>query len=153
MILALDPGPTQTAWVRYRDGMLDGFAKQPNDEVLALIETERAFGPAKSLAVEMIASYGRPVGVEVFETCVWIGRFVQAWDGPHRLVKRLEVKLHVTKGGNANDAVVRQALIDKFGPGKDVAVGRKASPGPLYGVSGDVWAALGVAVTADETVV
>jgi hypothetical protein len=46
---------------------------------------------------------------------------------------------------------VRQALIDKFGPGKELAIGKKASQGPLYGLTGDFWAALGVAVTASET--
>ena len=31
------------------------------------------------------------------------------------------------------------------------AIGLKASPGPLYGMAGDCWAALGVAITAAET--
>jgi hypothetical protein len=31
--------------------------------------------------------------------------------------------------------------------GGSAAVGRKASPGPLYGISRDVWSALAIAVT------
>ena len=50
------------------------------------------------------------------------------------------------------DANIRQALIDRYGPGKDRAIGRKLSPGPLYGLSGDCWSALAVAVTTTETV-
>jgi len=44
-------------------------------------------------------------------------------------------------------------LIDRYGGvgGKRAAIGLKASPGPLHGVSKDVWAALAVAVTyADQ---
>jgi hypothetical protein len=40
----------------------------------------------------------------------------------------------------AKDANIRQALIDKLG-----AVGTKKAPGPLYGISGHLWAALAVA--------
>lgn len=149
-IVALDPGPSHTAWVIYRPdtSTVDAFAKEPNAHVLDRLA---GFGDDHRLAVEMIASYGRPVGIEVFETCVWIGRYLQAWGRPARRIYRLDVKRHITNGGNANDAVIRQALIDRFGPGKEAAIGRKAAPGPLYGISGDVWAALAVAITAAET--
>ena len=67
------------------------------------------------------------------------------------MVYRHEVKLHLCGSARAKDANVRQALIDRFGPGKELAIGRKAAPGPLYGMTGDCWAALGVAVTdADQ---
>jgi hypothetical protein len=95
----------------------------------------------------MIACYGMPVGAEVFETCVWIGRFLQRWEGPYSLVYRREVKLHLCDSARAKDANVRQALIDRFGPGKQKAIGLKASPGPLFQIKADLWAALGVAVT------
>ena len=59
---------------------------------------------------------------------------------------RRRVKLELCNSVRANDASIRQAVIDIYG-GKDRAVGRKATPGPLYGVSGDVWAALAVGIT------
>jgi hypothetical protein len=90
----------------------------------------------------------------LFETCVWIGRFVQEWETltgaePLRVFRR-EVKLHLCGSPRAKDANIRQALIDRYG-GKEAAIGRKASPGPLHGVSGDVWSALAVAVCAADT--
>jgi hypothetical protein len=36
-------------------------------------------------------------------------------------------------------------MIDRFGPGKEKAIGRKATPGPLYGVKKDIWSALAIA--------
>lgn len=91
----------------------------------------------------MIASYGMAVGAEVFETCVWIGRFMQAHPdlNMHR-IKRGDVKMHLCHSMRAKDANIRQALIDRLG-----APGTKKNPGKTYGVSGDVWAALAVAVT------
>lgn len=161
-ILAIDPGYTRSAWVEYREGQPVAFATEPNDEVLRVIGASSA----QLLAVESIASYGMAVGAEVFETCVWSGRFIQRWLDEHdwvpeldgilpdesvRRVYRREVKLHLCGQSRAKDPNVRQALIDRYGPGRELAIGRKASPGPLYGVSGDVWAALGVAVTVGDS--
>lgn len=163
-LLAIDPGNEHSAFVLYGYDMLRGrgrvedFGYLPNDELLgrvrAIAGSREPRGMATHdvhhLAIEMIASYGMAVGREVFDTCVWIGRFIEAWDGPHTRVYRQAVKLHLCKVANAKDANIRAALIDKFGPGKQKAVGTKAKPGPLYGVSGDVWAALAVAVTHAE---
>jgi hypothetical protein len=148
-ILAIDPGCTESAYVLYEtDGPVPlDWAKLPNAEMMELLLD---CGP-DLLAVEMIASYGMAVGREVFETCVWIGRFVERWGGDVRMVYRADVKLHLTHSRRSKDPNVRQALLDKFGPGKELAVGKKATPGPLYGLTGDCWSALGVAVTAAET--
>src|SRR5678809_428964 len=107
--------------------------------MLSWIERERcSHNPRYTrFAIEMIASYGMAVGREVFETCLWIGRFVQAARGEHTLVYRRDVKMHLCGNNAARDSNIRQALIDRFGPGKDKAIGRKALPGPLYGVSAD----------------
>jgi hypothetical protein len=47
--------------------------------------------------------------------------------------------------------VIRQRLIDIWG-GKELAIGNKRSPGRLYGLRGDQWQALALAVVWRETV-
>lgn len=146
-VFAIDPGNEQSAWVLYDSARPIAFGKHGNDEALYLAKVYRTGGT--HLAIEMIASYGMPVGREVFETCVWIGRFVQAWDAPHALVYRRDVKLHLCGSSRAKDGNVRTALLDRYG-GKAAALGTKAAPGPLRGVSSDVWSALAVAVTFSD---
>lgn len=110
------------------------------------------------LAIEMVACYGMAVGKTVFETCVWTGRFIERWSmlgGPFMQVYRKEVKMHLCNGVRAKDSNVRQAIIDLYlpeGGGRNPQVGTKLQPGPLYGVSNDIWAALGVAITAGHTI-
>jgi hypothetical protein len=84
------------------------------------------------------------VGREVFETCVWIGRFVERL-GIVTLVYRKDVKLTICGSPRAKDANVRAALIDRLGQ-----VGTKNNPGPLYGMKSHLWSALAVAVTVME---
>jgi hypothetical protein len=153
-VLAIDPGSERSAFVAYSSAGLGAFAKLSNSELLAHVRLNSGgikwgyeLSRTHHLAIEMIASYGMPVGREVFETCVWIGRFVEAWRGPHTFVYRGDVKLHLCGTKRAKDPNVRAALIDRFGPGRDKAIGTKKQPGPLYGVTADVWAALAVAVT------
>lgn len=152
-ILAVDPGNVESAYV-----LLDGLTivekgKVFNQEMLAIV-TEHGrrlsgAGLVDELVVEMIASYGMAVGREVFETVFWIGRFCQAWsEGPRKFYRmyRKDVKMHLCYSMRAKDGNVRMALIDKLG-----AQGTKKCPGPTYGVSADIWAALGVGVTWQET--
>ena len=143
-VFAIDPGTTISGWVRYEDGRVVESGVTDNAELLQKIQFEGRV--IDLLAIEMIASYGMAVGAEVFETCVWIGRFIQAWPGRHRKVYRMEVKMHLCKTSKAKDPNIRQALLDKVGP-----PGVKRAPGPTYGVKSHAWAALGVAVTAAET--
>lgn len=149
IVLAVDPGFTQSAWVLYNteSGLPYDTGLEENVQVRQRMMDLRA----DVLVLEMIACYGMAVGAEVFETCVWIGRFQETWDrthsGPVELLYRRQVKLHLCGVASAKDPNVRQALIDRFGPGKAKAIGLKAKPGPLYGFKADLWAALAVAVT------
>jgi hypothetical protein len=148
VIVAIDPGPTESAFVGYWPGrrMVMEAGKVLNTQLLMMLRDWSADEGAPTLVVEMIASYGMPVGAEVFETCVWIGRFLQTWTGPSETLYRTAIKHHVCGSTRAKDGNVRQALIDAFG-GKEKAIGKKASPGPLYAIKGDMWSALAVAVT------
>lgn len=155
LILAIDPGNKQSGWCLYdnRRSHVHSSGVLENGELLQAVEAEHAFDyPPDILAIEMIASYGMPVGREVFETCVWIGRFMQAWSVPEdvRLVYRKDVKMHLCGTMKAKDANIRQAIIDLFpadGGGKTPQIGTKSNPGPLYGVTSHSWPALGVAIT------
>jgi hypothetical protein len=145
VILAIDPGTEQSGVV-----MLDGERVTlsdvlPNAEVRNLIRTTDS-----PVACEWIASYGMAVGQETFDTCLWVGRFVEvALPRAVALVFRKDVKLHVCQNGRAKDPNVRQALIDLWG-GKAKAIGTSKQPGPLYGVKSHAWAALAVAVTVRD---
>lgn len=143
-LVGIDPGPVMTAWARLSpDGMPEAFGLSPTEEV------ELALGMGElgdRVVVEMVASYGMAVGATVFETCVRIGRLLSAAElagARTTRIFRLDVKVHLCKRGNAKDANIRQALLDRFGP-----PGTKKAPGALYGVRKDIWAALAVAVTA-----
>ena len=145
-IFAIDPGTTESGWVWYEAGQVRKSGVSSNHDLLADIQAGCI--DACELAIEMIASYGMAVGREVFETCVWVGRFKQAFRAPDRvrLIYRKDVKMHICGTPKAKDANIRQALIDKLGP-----AGTKKAPGPTHGVRSHAWAALGVAVTAHET--
>lgn len=92
--------------------------------------------------IEMIACYGMAVGKEVFETCVWIGRFKQIAKSQEvevEYIYRKDEKINLCNSMKAKDSNIRQALIDRFGE-----VGTKRNPGWFYGFKKDVWSAYAV---------
>jgi len=128
-------------------------------------------------AIEMPASYGMAVGASVFNTCAIVGHFEEffiglpsdftGWQcdplvgsGPWRVYRKRSseegvqaVSMALCKNNRANDSNVRAAIIDLYpsiGGGRIPQIGSKKEPGPLYGVSKDVWAALGVALTFQQ---
>jgi hypothetical protein len=145
-ILAIDPGPVQSALVLLRhDRKILEARIEDNEKIAKLLMNGDFLYGSPHLAIEMIASYGMPVGAEVFETCTWIGRFEEAYDDEGLTARyfRKDIKLHLCGFTRAKDSNVRQALIDLLGP-----AGVKKNPGPTYGIKKDMWAALAVAVYA-----
>lgn len=146
MILAIDPGNIESAYVVLDEKLKPiEFGKVKNEEMLSVIETVYTHGNIKAIAIEMIASYGMAVGVSVFDTCVWIGRFTQESikHTPNiHYIYRKDEKMNLCGTMKAKDTNIRQALIDRFGE-----VGTKKSPGFFYGFKSDIWAAMAVGVT------
>ena len=140
MILAIDPGSTESAYVLLdNDYKIIKFDKCNNELMLNNIQCLSAFD---TIIIEMIASYGMPVGKEVFETCVWIGRFIQASNCKVERLYRKEVKLHLCNNVKAKDSNIIQALKDRFGD-----KGTTKNKGYFYGFAKDIWQAHAVAVT------
>jgi hypothetical protein len=143
IVLAIDPGPQQSAFVTWKDNAVRSCGIMPNIQ----ITRSMIFGCQYDvIAIEMVACYGMAVGKEVFETCLWIGRFIERTATEPRLIYRRDVKLHHCNSARAKDGNIRQALLDKYGP-----VGTKNNKGPLYGVKSHIWSALAIATFVTET--
>lgn len=143
--IAIDPGPTQSAYLRMNEDGIHGHGISGNATLLSYIEHQQL-----PVVIEGIESFGMAVGKDVFETVFLSGRFAEAAPDFVRIYRK-QVKMHLCKSMRAKDANIRQALIDRYGPGKDAAIGKKATPGPLYGVKSHIWSALAVAVTYIDT--
>jgi hypothetical protein len=154
-ILAIDPGNVESGYV-LTDNKLKPIkkGKVENEILLEDIQFDRFWRESEDeedyIAIEMIASYGMPVGVEVFETCVWIGRFIEAIPCgiEPKYIYRKDEKMNLCHSMKANDSTIKQALVDRFTPGqKNYGKGTKKDPGWFFGFSKDMWSAYAVAVT------
>lgn len=160
MILAIDPGNEQSGVVVIRESDLKPLVaeKITNEELLdnllmdryeRLEETEYI----NHVAIEMIASYGMAVGQSVFETCLWIGRFIQALEDNYykdslKFIYRKDEKMNLCNSMKAKDSNIVQALIDRFAPNtSNKGKGTKKEPGWFYGFKKDIWQAYAVGVT------
>jgi len=99
------------------------------------------------MVMEMVGSYSQAVGRSTFETCIWIGKFIQAFAekvGMHSytLLTRTQSRRCMTGTMRSGDPQVRQAIIARMGE-----QGTKKDPGPLYGVKADIYAAIAVGLT------
>jgi hypothetical protein len=143
ILLAVDPGPKESAYVTYQDGIILAHDYLPNDDLRAILRwTPRVYD---LMVIEWIEGYGLTVGRETFETCLWAGRFIEV-SGHDCRVGRKAIKSHLCNTTAAKDKDVRAALIDKLGE-----PGTKKSPGPTFGIVGDEWSALALAIYWAET--
>ena len=156
IVLAIDPGSAESAWLRYDPQLqkIHGFSKDSNQRLLEFLSNFGGGFTADHLAIEYMKPRGMPTAKEEMDAQFWSGRFVQAWGGNWSKVYRQDVKMHLCGSMRAKDANIRRALLDRYpatGGGKTPQVGTKKKPGPLFGIAKDVWSALSIAITFSET--
>lgn len=155
-ICAIDPGNEQSAYVLLGPDLRPvSFGKFENELMyMHMVDALQVLTPYDELdfAIEMIASYGMPVGREVFDTCRWIGRLEERLRNyPIAFIFRKDEKQVICHSQKANDSTIRQALIDRFAPGvSNKGKGTKKAPGWFYGFRADIWQAYAVGVTYYE---
>lgn len=157
--LCIDPGTTESGYVVYNGERVSSQNSGiKNEDMIDRIKGEGKYEiafPVDIIIIEMISSYGMAVGESTFETCVWIGRFIEAFYDPekaHRVYRR-DIKMHLCNTMRAKDTNIRQAVLDKFpaiGGGKTPQIGTKKQPGPLYGITGHAMSALALGITYFE---
>lgn len=157
MILAIDPGNTQSGFVQIDGTRIVTHGVIPNEEMIGCISSFLGAIDISypRVAIEEIRNMGMIVGQEVFDTVFWTGRFYEVIHGyyDHRrsptepicaeLIPRNAIKMHLCGSPRAKDANIRQSLINRWG-----APGTKKAPGGTYGVKSHAWAALAVATYA-----
>ena len=155
MIFALDPGTKVSTAVLFQPQgnigrVIEIHRDRPNEAMEDLVEAVVGRHQAE-VVVEDFENYGNdvPMGYDCITTVRWSGRFwerAESVGGSVFWVKRTAVKLHLCGSRRAQDKHIRVAIVDRYG-GEQAAKGRKANPGPLFGVASHSWSALAVALT------
>lgn len=152
-ILAIDPGTTESGYAV----MDENYRPLEHGKVTNTMLAEKLRGrewkhTLDTVVIERVASYGMPVGREVFETCEIIGYFRALCEVYHgiqpKYVYRRDEKITICGSPKANDATIRHALIDRFAK-HDFRTGKgtKKNPDTFYGVSADVWSSIAIGTT------
>ena len=148
LILGVDPGTTTSGAAIYNTGMRRANWSDKAVDNQHLVEWLIGGGTGVQVIVlETLKPQGQILGTSTFETIFWVGRFYQAAlqageAGVVTCIPRPEVRRRLLGKANAPkaDAAIRQVLIDQIGP-----QGKKADPGPTYGVASHAWQALALA--------
>lgn len=161
-ILAIDPGTTQSAYAMIRqDYSIISAAKVENDDVLRLVQ----IGDYDEMVIECMEArhvQNGVIGAETYDTCYWIGRYMQAaidrGKPVHRVYRSEERKRlvptkknrlppHPASVGQTADSQIRATLIRRFAKhdfknGK----GKATCKDTFYGFAKDMWSAYAVGV-------
>jgi len=145
-IIGIDPGNKQSGWCIFGpDGKIESSGVMENNLLLKSLEDQEDCEFPRLVAIEWIQSMGMAVGAEVFETCLWAGRFAERAGCEVRLVPRGKIKLHHCGSARAKDANICQSLRDKWGD-----KGTKKEPGFFHGVNSHAWQAAAVGLYVIE---
>ena len=152
-ILSVDPGNKFTAY-----SILDTstchpieFGKLSNDEMRDVLINYIKARDSPIVIIETMMSMGMPVGSEVFDTCIFIGRLTELAESigaEVRYITRRQEKLTLCGTMKSKDKDIRRALINRYAEfdfknGK----GTKKNPDTYYGVASDCWSSCAVGTT------
>jgi len=143
IILGIDPGPEQSAYVLWdsAEEKILAYDLEKNNAI-----HEHYFVTLLDLlAIEVPCLRGNIVWQQVIDTAFEAGRFTML----HKKfikVNPAHWRKHITGKVNAPDSQVKQCLMARFGE-----KGTKKAPGKLYGMKSHIWDALGIAVYAGDT--
>ena len=168
-ILGIDPGTTETAYCLCRvctiqeycrPLKIEQFAKISNEEMvevlLVILETMTERRNNITVAIEHLESYGMAVGKSTFETAYFIGRLTEIASNSRysdmvevTRIYRHEEKDTICHSMKANDATIKQALVDEFAdePNVNHGKGSKKNPDYFYGFKADCWSAFAICYT------
>ena len=172
VLIAIDPGTTESAYVMMRpDYSIISAAKVVNEGLRQLI----MLGGADEMIIEVMEARTlnvgkgqrdmppQKIGDETYETCYWIGRYMECAERlgmPVHRIKRQQEKSTLIPSkknklpplpewaGKGADAQIRAALVQRFAKhdtknGKGTA----ACKDVFYGFKSDMWNAYAVGVT------
>lgn len=161
VVLAIDPGPETSTYLVWDGKQILEKGTVRNLELMAFLDfddTSHTF-QTKSIiyiAIEMVESWGMPMGNDTIETAYWVGIFGRTIG--LRLFRRFtssDIRLHLCGTKKAKPSNLKTAIINRVDPMRKFgkyAKGTKKNPGPFFGVADHDWAALGLAVTYWEIV-
>ncbi len=157
IITGIDPGSFKSAYVKFdADAMAIVDADfVDNDHIYELIEDTAA---GSVIGIETPTPMGAPWGHDLNETLWHAGRmYDRAFIYGHYPFRptRMDIKKHLLGGVVGDDTSVRAAVVNvfcKYHKMDEADIkGKKASPGPLYGVGGShKWAAAAVALHTND---
>ena len=157
LIIGIDPGPATSGFVVYELPAGGAVGRVVHSDKAKTLDQLRfsldgwrrraeVTGMPCSVAVER--TQAGPPSTAVVRTTEVVGRIWEACTARsmdcHLYYRRQVLQaLGCARQGN-KDSHVRNALIEIHGGSRQVAIGKKADPGPLHGVSSHAWQALGI---------
>ena len=153
IITAIDPGTTESGIVRWTSSEKPILAEKAKNEWIKSV-VGMYTRPERVFVIEEINPY--TMGKTTRDTILWSGRFQEAIEsrgGKVVYLSRNQVRqaLCGSAGSNINDAVIKQALVDRFAYGQpNFGKGTKKEPGFFYGFKKDIWQAFALAVAYAE---
>lgn len=117
-VMGIDPGPTESAYAIIRSDYTIVRAEKVLNHSLAIENWSCQLDGPCHVVIEGLACYGRPVGRETFETAYMVGRVIERAEQAGigwTIYARPEYANAIAGCGKVTDAVLRQALLLRFG--------------------------------------